>query len=117
MTRRDPVMVLIFTYLTCGIYGLYWQYVTTQELAQASGKTELNATTELLLSVLTCGLFSLYVYYRNAELIHATLEQRGIAHENKTQTVLLLVVASFVVGVTAWVPPLLLQEEYNKLSA
>jgi hypothetical protein len=82
-----------------------------------SGKTELNASMELLLSVLSCGLFSLYICYRNAELIHTTLTQRGIAHENKTQTVLLLVLASFVVGVTAWVPPLLLQEEYNKLAA
>ena len=117
MTRRDPVMVLVFTYLTCGIYGLYWQYVTTQELASASGRTELNPMLELILSVVSCGLFSLYVYYRNAELIHTTLTARDITHENKTQTVLLPVVASFFVGVTVWIPPpLLLQDEYNKLA-
>jgi Domain of unknown function (DUF4234) len=109
-------MVLILTYVTCGIYGLYWQYLTTQELSSASGRTELNPGLELVLSVLTCGLFSLYVYYRNAELIHNTLTERGIVHENKTQTVLLLVVASFFVGITAWIPPLLLQDEYNKLA-
>lgn len=24
--RRDIVMSIIFTVITCGIYGLYWQY-------------------------------------------------------------------------------------------
>ncbi len=79
MTRRDPVMVLVFTYLTCG-------------------------------------LFSFYVYCRNAEIIHNALTARGIAHENKQQTVLLLVLATFVAGITGWISPLVLQDEYNKLA-
>lgn len=117
MTRRDPVMVLIFTYLTCGIYGLYWQYVTTEELANVSGRNDLSPAMDLVISLLTCSLYMFYVYYRNAEIIDATLTARGIPHENKTQTVLLLVVASFVVGVTGWFPPFILQEEFNKLAA
>ena len=51
------------------------------------------------------------------EIIHDTLTARGLAHEKKTQTVLLLIVASFVVAITAWLPPLILQDEYNKLAA
>jgi hypothetical protein len=116
MTRRDPAMVLIFTYLSCGLYGLYWQYATTEELARASGRS-LNAGLDLVLTLVTCGLYSFYVYYRNADIIHAVLTERGIVHENKTQTVLLLILASFFVGITAWLPPLILQDEYNKLAA
>ena len=116
MTRRDPAMVLIFTYLSCGLYGLYWQYVTTDELARASGRS-LSAGLDLVLTFFTCGLYSFYVYYRNADVIHAVLTERGIVHENKTQTVLLLILASFFVGVTAWLPPLILQDEYNKLAS
>lgn len=110
-------MVLILTYCTCGIYGLYWQYVTTEELATASGRTDLSPGMDLVLAIVTCGLYMLYVYYRNAEIIHNALTARGIPHENKTQTVLLLVVASFVVGFTGWIAPLILQEEYNRLAA
>jgi hypothetical protein len=117
MTRRDPAMVLIFTYLSCGLYGLYWQYKTTEELARVSGRSDLNPGMDLVLSLVTCSLYSFYVYYRNAEIIHDTLTARGIAHENKTQTVLLLIVASFVITITAWLPPLILQDEYNKLAA
>ncbi len=110
-------MVLIFTYLSCGLYGLYWQYTTTDELARISGRTDVNPALDLVLSLVTCSLYSFYVYYRNAEIVHNALTARGIAHENKQQTVLLLVLASFIVAITAWLPPLILQDEYNKLAA
>lgn len=116
MTRRDPVMVLIFTYVTCGLYGLYWQYVTTEELVRASGRSDVSPTMDLVLSLVTCSLYSFYVYYRNAELIHHALTARNIAHENKQQLVLLLVLASFIIGITGWIAPLILQDEYNKLA-
>ena len=31
MQRRDPIISLILTIVTCGIYGLYWVYKMTNE--------------------------------------------------------------------------------------
>ena len=36
LQRRDPIMVLIFSVITFGIYGIYWQVVTKLEM-NASG--------------------------------------------------------------------------------
>jgi hypothetical protein len=44
------------------------------------------------------------------------LTARGIAHEDKSNTVLLLNIAHFVTGVTGFIPPLILQDEYNKIA-
>lgn len=116
MTRREPVMVLLLSFVTCGIYGIYWQYVTTTELRDASGRQDLNPGLDLVVTLLCCGLWSLYVQYRNAQIIHEVLTARGIAHEDKSNTVLLLNIAHFVTGVTGFIPPLILQDEYNKIA-
>ena len=32
--QRDPIMVLVYTFLTCGLYMLYWLYETSKELTE-----------------------------------------------------------------------------------
>ena len=32
--ERDPMMVLVFTFLTCGLYMLYWLFETSKELTE-----------------------------------------------------------------------------------
>ncbi len=35
LTRRDPIMVLVFSVVTFGIYGIYWMVKTSWELNEA----------------------------------------------------------------------------------
>ncbi len=116
MTRRDPIIVLVLTLFTCGFYGLYWQFVTTSELKTVSGRDDLNPMVDLLLGFVTCGIWSFYVMYRNSEITHNVLTARAIQHENRTQTIMLLLIASFFVGVTYFLAMLFMQEDYNKLA-
>jgi uncharacterized membrane protein YjgN (DUF898 family) len=38
MTKRNPVVVLLLTLITFGIYGIYWEVVTKGEMV----KNQLN---------------------------------------------------------------------------
>jgi Domain of unknown function (DUF4234) len=37
-TLRSPVSVILLSFITCGIYFLYWQYKTFQEMKDYSGE-------------------------------------------------------------------------------
>ena len=115
MTRRDLVVVALLTIFTCGLYALYWQYKTTDELKAVTGK-DLNPGLEVLLSVVTCGIFSIYAHYRNAQLVTEQMKAWRGAHEDKSNIVLALDVASLVVGVTWIAAVLILQDELNKMA-
>lgn len=115
MTRRDLVVVALLTVFTCGLYALYWQYKTTDELKAVTGK-DLNPGLELLLSLVTCGIFSIYAHYRNAQLVTERMRALKGAHEDKATMVLALDLASLVVGVTWVAAVVILQDELNKLA-
>ncbi|HEY3450464.1 MAG TPA: DUF4234 domain-containing protein [Myxococcales bacterium] len=116
MTRRNPAIVLLLTLVTCTIYWFYWIYVTTDELKQTTGKADLNPALDVVLSIVTCGIWGIYVEYRNAQLVHETLDARGVRHEDRSVVILILNLASFFVGVTGLIAIVLLQDELNKLA-
>lgn len=115
MTRREPWLPAVLTLVTCGIYYFYWQYVTTEELKNATGRDDLNPMTDLLLSILCCGLWSIYVQYRNAQAVHGVFAARNVRHEDKSTMILILHALSALNGATGLVAILMLQDEYNKL--
>ena len=115
MTRREPWMVCLLAIVTCGFYSIYWVYATTTELRQVSGREDINPTTELIINLLTCGLFGLYAMYRNQQIIHEVYVRRGQPHEDKSQLILILNIAVFVVIVTGYFALMIQQDEYNKL--
>ncbi len=115
MTERNPIVVCLLQLVTCGIYALYHPFVTTQELCAFAGRTDINPTTELLINVVTCGLFGMYIEFRNQQIIDGLYKQRGVAHEDKAQLVLIMNLATFVVGGTYLVATYFYQDELNKV--
>lgn len=116
MTKRDSWIVPLLNVVTCGIYGMWWHYQCTEELKVVSGRTDLSGVMDVLIAVVTCGTFFWYAEYRNAQIVHELLAARGVAHEDKSQMILLLNVATLVVGVTGILARMVLQDEYNKLA-
>lgn len=116
MTERNPVMVAILVVVSCGLYGIYHAYVTTQELTAFAGRTDINPGTELLINLVTCGLFGMYVEYRNQQIIDGLYKQRGVAHEDKAQMVGICNIATFVVGATWIIATFIYQDELNKVA-
>jgi hypothetical protein len=112
ITERGIAKELVLTMVTCGLYGMYWFYVTDDELARASGDPEISATKDLLLTFVTCGVWAIYCYYRNAKKCHELSTRYGLNRQDQSTTVVLTMALG--VGFIGWY---LLQVEYNALAA
>ena len=65
MTKRNEVAVILLSLITCGIYTIYWFYVTTEELNKEEANDELmNYILAFLLSLVTCGIYGIYWEYK-----------------------------------------------------
>ncbi len=66
--ERNPILVILFTMLSCGIYMWYWIYATSKELND-KGVLETSATT--MLAFLFCGPLGLLTLWKHAKAIEA----------------------------------------------
>jgi hypothetical protein len=115
VTRRDSWLPAVLAMVTCGLYGLYWQYVSTSELKAVSGREDLNPTMDLILSLVCCGFYGIYVDYRNTQIVHELFGRAQQQHEDKSQFVVIMWALHFVTGVTGFIAIMVVQDEYNKL--
>ena len=103
--RREIALCIIFTLLTCGIYGIYWMIVLNDEVNSLSG--EVGATTGgmvFLFSILTCGIYGIYWIYKMGERLDRVT--------GKSNTGILYIVLSFLgLGIVSYA---LMQDTLNK---
>ncbi len=99
--KRDPVFVVVVSFITAYIYGLYWFYKTREELNEL-----VKGTTSPLLW--TIGLFvpfvNLYVLWKYCEDLQS-------ASKGRDKVIMFLAWIVFM-PVAQW----LIQEELNKLA-
>ncbi len=86
---------ILLTIVTCGIYGLFWQYKQMQVLNAWLGRRDFSFVNWLLLSIITCGIFALYYEYKMAKGINEIQENEGF-RVNQDLAVICVVLA--VVG-------------------
>jgi hypothetical protein len=98
MQRRDLVLSIILTVVTCGIYKLFWMYQLGNDIAMLRGDDQPKPMTDLLLTLVTCGLWYFVVSYRWAQLLNDVVGQRG-GRVDSNFPGLCLVLAIFSYGV------------------
>ena len=59
---RDPVMVIVLSIVTCGIYYFYWLYTVMNDLNRMTGREIINPGTFILLCIF-CAPSIYYVFY------------------------------------------------------
>ena len=66
MQNRSIALGVILTIITCGIYGIYWQYVVFKAIddAQCPSRPETSPGITVLLSIVTCGIYGIYAFYK-----------------------------------------------------
>ena len=110
MTRNTPYpaaeaimgvgVAILLTIITCGFYGLYWQYKQIEILNAWLGRKEYDFWTYLLLSIITCGIFGIYYEYKMAKGINEVQRANGMnVHDDLALICLLFAV--FGLGVVS----------------
>lgn len=72
MQNRNVGLVVVFSIITCGLYFLYWHYVTAQDLNREETEQApvMNFILAILVGMLTCGIFMyiwLYLFYKKID--------------------------------------------------
>lgn len=110
-SQRNIALAIIFTLITCGIYGIYWFIVLTNEVGEVSGDTSFTGGKHFLLSLITCGVWSFIWAYQVGQHIAEAQRQRGyMATDN---SILYLILTFFGLGIVTYA---LVQMDVNKLA-
>lgn len=107
---RNIPLSIILTLITCGIYGIYWFIVLTDEVGRLSGDPDFTGLKHFLLSLITCGIWSLVWAYQIGKHVAAAQYQRGrLVNDN---SVIYLVLGIFGLGIVTYA---LVQNEVNSM--
>ncbi|MBO5564946.1 MAG: DUF4234 domain-containing protein [Lachnospiraceae bacterium] len=65
---RNIALCVILSIITCGIYGLYWMAVETDEMNDLIGDAnETSGALAVIFTIITCGIYGLYWAYKMGE--------------------------------------------------
>lgn len=113
MTQRNVALYIVLTIVTCGIFGLYWFVVLTNDANAASGRqNETSGGVALLLTIVTCGIYGLFWAYQLGQKVTEAKAQRGMMADSNA-SVLYLILSLFGLGIITYA---LAQSELNKLA-
>lgn len=108
--KRDPVMVLVLSLVTCGIYGIYWWIVTGNDIKNALGREDINPTMDIVLAFVTCGIWLIYMHFKYPQLILEMQDRTGVPRNDIS--VISILLAVFGLGLVA---QMMMQTELNKV--
>lgn len=107
MTKRSVATVIVLTIITCGIYGWYWLYTTSNELHLVSGTKTVDPVVSLLLAIFLGSVGYAIFGYDSAVCIDKINENRNVSSDNKIAYILLgFIIPIVLIGI--------LQNEINR---
>ena len=110
--KRDLAMYIILTLVTCGIYGIYWFVVLTDDVKVVSKDEQMpSGGLAFLLTLVTCGIYGIYWAYKMGELMKTAQEQNGV--EVKDNAVIYLILQLFGLGIVNYA---LIQADLNVIA-
>lgn len=120
--ERNFITYLLLSFITCGIYSIYFWYVYTEDLNQVfrgDGRESPNYIMVILLSFITCGIYSIYWFYKQGNRLQATGNTRyNVGIEESGTTILLwIVIGSLLCGIGSLVAQYLFINNMNRVAA
>lgn len=88
--QRNIGLSILFTFITFGIYGIYWFYKLTEETNSLSGDDTISPGLAILFSIITCGIYTLYWCYKMGQLIGVAREKHGYSKSDESILYLIL---------------------------
>ncbi len=119
-TNRSLVKYIVFTILTCGIYGFYFIYKLAQDInvmCDGDGQNTSGLLAFILLSYITCGIYAWFWYYNLGNRLNSNAGRYGLNfQENGTTILLWLVFGSLICGIGPYVAMYILIKNTNELA-
>ena len=115
---REIALCIIFSIITCGIYGWYWIYKMNEEINTISNHPEdTSGGLVILLSIITCGIYGIYWSYKMGEKLSEYYKASGNSGDRDLGILfLILMLANYfscaVCGVVCYG---LMQDNINKI--
>jgi len=98
--RRDILISIIFTVITCGIYRLFWLSKQMDTINAWQGREEFNFVTWIFFTIITCGIYAIYTEYKMAEAINRIQQARGLM-VNTNLPLVCVIVTIFSFGIVS----------------
>lgn len=97
--RKNIAMMVILSFLTCGIYGIYWFITLTNEVAAVNQNSNLSGGKALLFTIITCGIYGIYWnYVMGKNLYEAGLKSGKQVSDNSVLFIILAVLGLSIVN-------------------
>lgn len=111
IANRDIVMAVILSIITCGIYGIYWFIVMTDDANVISDEQNASGGLAFLYTLLTCGIYGIYWNYKMGQKLFAAGQKYN--KQINDNSILYLILSIFGFGIINYC---LIQNDLNKFS-
>lgn len=112
--NRNIVLCVILSIITCGIYGIYWFIVMTNDVKTAAEDTKIaSGGMAFFLTLITCGIYGIYWAYKMGELTKIAQEKRGADANTSDRAILYLILEIIGLSIVVFI---LVQNDLNKLA-
>ena len=88
--RRSVGLSVILTLITCGLFGIYWFIVLTNDVGRLSGDTSFTGGKHFLLTLITCGIWSFIWSYQLGKNVARAQELKGFQVTDNSVVFLIL---------------------------
>lgn len=111
LSERNIVLAIVLSFITCGIYNIYWFIVMTDEANKVSGDTKPSGGMAFLFNLITCGIYGIYWNYKMGKKLY----QAGQIHEKNIadNSILFLVLSILGLGIVNYC---IIQSDLNQFS-
>ena len=109
--KREIVTAILLSLVTCGIYGIYWFVVMTDDANKVNNENGTTGGMALLFTLLTCGLYSIYWNYKMGQRLYEAGQKQG--KNINDNSILYLVLSLLGLGIVNYC---LIQSDLNKFA-
>ncbi|MCL2406171.1 MAG: DUF4234 domain-containing protein [Defluviitaleaceae bacterium] len=107
--KRSVGVAILLTFVTCGIYGIYWLYQLLTSLYRLNNLPS-NAGLDIVLSIVTCGIYGIYLAYKMGKLESTAHHVMGMPPRD--DSILYLILTIFSLGIIVYA---IIQSNLNNL--
>lgn len=102
-TDRNVIIYLLLTFITCGIYSLFFFYHMIQDIntaCEGDGQHTPGLLAFILLGIITCGIYDIYWYYKVANRLQQNAPRYNMFFtENGTSVLLWMLIGWLLCGI------------------